>query len=78
MSLTPFAREELQCWVDCIDTAVNKIDRPDHQITIRTDASTQGWGCAVNYLSTGGLWTATEKETHINYLELLAYKLIEH
>ena len=25
MSLTPFAREELQWWVDC--TAVNKIDR---------------------------------------------------
>ena len=72
MSLTPFAREELQWWVDCIETAVNKIDRPDPQITIRTDASTQGWGCAVNDLSTGGLWTAAEKGNHINYLELLA------
>ena len=68
MSLTPFAREKLQWWVDCIETAVNKIDRPDSQITIRTDASTQGWGVR----STGGLWTATEKGNHINYLELLA------
>ena len=44
MSLTPFSREKLQWWVDCIITAVNKIDIPDPQITIRTDASTQGWG----------------------------------
>ena len=71
------AREELQCWVDCTDTAVNKIDRPDPQITTRTDASTQEWGCPVNDLSTGELWTATEKETYINYLELLAYNLID-
>ena len=27
---------------------------------------------AVNYLTTGGLWTASEKENHINYLEMMA------
>lgn len=71
MSLTPCAREELQWWFDSIDTAINRIGRrPDPQIAIRTDASTQGWGCPVNDLSPGGLWTATEKEDLINYLEL--------
>ncbi len=72
MSLTPLARDELQWWIDSIDTAVNEIHRPDPQITIRTDASKQGWGCAVNDLTTGGLWTASEKENHINYLEMMA------
>ena len=71
MSLTPLARDELQWWIDSIDTAVNEIHRPDPQITIRTDASKQGWGCAVNDLTTGGLWTASEKENDINYLEMM-------
>ncbi len=72
MSLTPLARDELQWWIDSIDTAVNEIDRPDPHVTIRTDASKQGWGCAVNDLTTGGLWTASEKENHINYFEMMA------
>ncbi|XP_028407843.1 uncharacterized protein LOC114530423 [Dendronephthya gigantea] len=75
MRLTPLAREELQWWVNSIDTAANQIHRPEPQIIIRTDASKQGWGCAVNDLSTGGLWTITEKDNHINYLELLAVYL---
>ena len=72
MSLTPQARNELQWWVNSIDTAVNEINRPEPQIIIHTDASTQGWGCAIDDLTTGGLWTASEKENHINYLEMLA------
>ena len=72
MSLTPQARNELQWWVNSIDTAVNEINRPEPQIIIRTDASTQGWGCAIDDLITRGLWTASEKENHINYLEMLA------
>ena len=55
MYLTSLARNELQCWVDSIDTAVNVVYRPEPDITIRTDASKQGnWGCAVNDLATGG------------------------
>ncbi|CAB4040573.1 Enzymatic poly, partial [Paramuricea clavata] len=53
-------------------TAVNVVYRPEPDITIRTDASKQGWGCAVNDLATGGLWTVEEQEDHINYLEMLA------
>ena len=72
MVLTEHARGELQWWVDSIDTATNLIYRPDPQITICTDASKMGWGCAVNDWSTGGLWTAVGKDHHINYLEMLA------
>jgi hypothetical protein len=72
MCLTHQAKSELQWWVDSIDTAVNQIYRPEPQITLRTDASKQGWGCAVNNETSGGLWTAEEKDHHINYLEMLA------
>ena len=72
MCLTPLARNELQWWIDTLDTAENQIYRNEPQITIHTDASKQGWGCAVNDLTTGGLWTAEERGHHINYLEMLA------
>lgn len=60
MCLTPLAKCELQIY------------RQEPQITVRTDASKQGWGCAVNNLATGGLWTLEESSYHINYLEMLA------
>ena len=44
MCLTSLARNELQWWVDSIDTAVNAVYRPEPGITIRTDTSKQGWG----------------------------------
>ena len=37
-----------------------------------TDASKRGWGCAIDSVKTGGLWTPEESKHHINYLELLA------
>ena len=42
---------------------------------MNTDASKSGWGCAVNNLTTGGLWTSAEASQHINYLEMLAVLL---
>ena len=72
MCLTPLAKCELQWWIDSVDTAVNRIYREEPQVTIRTDASKRGWGCAVNKLATGGLWTPEESCYHINYLEMLA------
>ena len=37
-----------------------------------TDASTIGWGAAKGDISTGGHFTESEKEQHINVLELMA------
>jgi hypothetical protein len=75
MRLTSLARNELLWWIDSLDTAERDINRPEPQIVIRTDASKQGWGCAGNDPTTGRLWDITEKDNHINYLELLAVYL---
>ena len=37
-----------------------------------TDAFKVGWGCVINSIKTGGLWTQEESNYHINYLEMLA------
>ena len=75
MCLTQCAKSELQWWVDTIDKAENPFFRQEPEITVSTDASKQGWGCAVNTSTTGGLWTSEESSYHIDYLEMLAVLL---
>ena len=74
--LSPDSREELRWW----DTQMVKWNgrtvltlEPD--LTIESDASTQGWGASHQGTSTGGPWSPQEKEWHINCLELLAATL---
>ena len=72
MSLSSPAKQELQWWVNNVETAYKKLshDKPLHQIT--TDASLLGWGAECQGVSSGGTWTALETAHHINYLEMLA------
>ena len=44
-------------------------------LTIESDASSQGWGASCQGTSTGGPWSPLEKKWHINCLELLAATL---
>ena len=74
--LSPDSREELRWW----DTQMVKWNgrmvlalEPD--LTIESDAPTQGWGASHQGTSTGGPWSPQEKEWHINCLELLAATL---
>ena len=49
-------------------------EEPAHQIT--TGPSLTNWGGAeYRGVSTGGIWTHSESENHINYLEMLAFFL---
>ena len=41
-------------------------------LVLESDASQKGWGTRCMETSTGGLWSVTEAQHHINYLELLA------
>ena len=41
-------------------------------LVLESDASQKGWGARCMETSTGGLWSVTEAQHHINYLELLA------
>ena len=71
--LTAPAIEELKWWElhltkwngRCLLTQT-----PD--MTIETDASTTGWGALCQGVRTGGPWTQTERQQHINCLELTA------
>ena len=72
MSLSLESRAELKWWIDSIESSYNVVHHGQPELTLNTDASTKGWGCFLDPVSTGGLWTAMEAEHHINYLELLA------
>ena len=73
LNLSPDIREELIWW----DTQMIKwngrtVLATEPDLTIESDASSQGWGASCQGTSTGGLWSALEKKWHINCLELLA------
>ena len=72
MSLSVESHAELKCWIDSIESSYNVVHHGQPELTLNTDASTKGWGCFLDPVSTGGLWTAMEAQHHINYLELLA------
>ena len=71
MSLSPEAKSELSWWINNIVGAHNLLTREAPTITLTTDASKLGWGAVLGTQSTGGLWSSTESQNHINYLELL-------
>lgn len=45
---------------------------PTPQLTLCSDASTEGWGAHLNQLQIGGTWTPAQQNLHINNLEMLA------
>ena len=72
MKLSPPARQELEWWVKNIPTAYNVISHGQPNYTLTTDASHTGWGAVFQDKTTGGPWSVTESQHHINYLEMLA------
>ena len=57
---------------DNTSSASSAITHGSPDVSIKTDASLDGWGATLNSSVTGGRWTQEESEFHINYLELLA------
>ena len=45
-------------------------------VVVATDAPLQGWGAVCKSTQTGGPWYQTEREHHINYLELFGAMLV--
>ena len=73
MTLSSSAQSELQWWVENICEAYNIINRPPPNFTIFTDASKTGWGGVTqSNVKAGDTWSRTERQHHINYLEILA------
>jgi hypothetical protein len=59
-------------WIRETGNSFNYITHGLPDITLSTDASKQGWGAALNGLSTGGQWSISERHSHINILEIKA------
>lgn len=72
MSLSFSAKSELQWWIDNVSASYNNIHQSAPDITLSSDASLTGWGCALGDAQSGGLWLPVETQFHINYLELKA------
>ena len=76
MYISDEAREDLQWWINNIDSAYSLIYRGKPDVQISTDASGLGWGATDGSNEIGGRWNESEAmraaNNEINYLELLA------
>ena len=75
MSISKGSKNDLQWWLQNIDSAKKQIFDPQPEMTITTDASMQGWGACAKNQKTGGRWNLQEAQNHINVLELKAVEL---
>ena len=67
--------EELSWWSTNVDSCVRTITRKEPHLRIfETDASLTGWGAKRGVMKTQGVWSRSEKDQHINCLELLAVR----
>ena len=72
MKLSSEAIDDIQWWIDNIDSTFRKINREEPSVIMSTDASSEGWGAVLGEVSTGGRWLTWEKDLHINVFELKA------
>lgn len=73
VTLTQEARQDMAWWTKEVRQWNGRsvlMRSPD--ITIDSDASLLGWGASANSMTTGGLWTPSERKSHINLLEMTA------
>ena len=76
LTLSSDSREELMWWdSQMIKWNGKTVLSAEPDLTIESDASSQGWGASCQGTSTGGPWSIQEKSRYINCLELLAATL---
>lgn len=63
---------DLNWWIQNLPHANNPILNNNFSLEIFSDASLTGWGAFCNTVKAHGYWSRSEKENHINYLELKA------
>lgn len=72
MKISGTMRRDLEWWLQNLKTAKNPIKENKYVLEIFTDASLTGWGAYCHGDKARGWWNDTEKEGHINLLELRA------
>lgn len=71
-SLSGEAIKELKWWHKHILNSSNRIRSSIYDLEIFSDASLTGWGSTCGNQEAHGLWNASERNMHINYLEIKA------
>lgn len=72
MKICPSLLQDLKWWLIKIPQASNILRTYSFQIEIFSDSSLTGWGICCQNMKSHGFWSTTEKEQHINFLELQA------
>ena len=72
--LSPESLEELSWWITNVDSRVRTITREEPHSILQTDASLTGWGAKRGAMKTQKVWSRSEKDQHINCLELLSVR----
>ena len=73
LQVTQNVQKELTWWIrEVAQYNGRSLHITQWDLTIETDASTKVWGASCQEMTTGGAWTAAERLSHINCLELSA------
>ena len=72
ITLAEVCKEDLVWWVNNIQTAYKPLTYPEPSMILKSDDSKKEWGGVNALVSTGGVWSPSEAELHINILELKA------
>lgn len=64
--------QDLHWWLRKITISYNQLQKDNFSLENCTDASLSGWGAYCEGESTRGWWDHSEKDNHINFLELKA------
>lgn len=72
MQLSEAAKDDISWWASNIIDSFNVVSHGNPQIQLHSDASKTGWGGTCNGVPCGGPWTPSERELHINALEIKA------
>lgn len=72
INLPDIILKDLNWWRDSISTTLCSFKKVVYKYEIYTDAAMTGWGAVCYDAKINGKWKPTEKQFHINHLELLA------
>ena len=80
MSIPKYIQPVIQWWIDNVEGSYKLISHGKPQLVLFSDASTKAWGAfnETENIRTGGEWSVTEQDNHINILELKACQLALH
>lgn len=76
ITLQDQALKELEWWIENLQLCNGKsLIQSQSQALLQTGASLKGWGAVCQGTKTGGQWSKSERNLHINHLLMLAIKL---